>query len=293
VERLSCSIFILDACTLINILHIDEDDMLFNEMQKHKMFIAEEVMNEVKRNAKNKFRLYDTYNVSYEDSEPEEIDEKINILNRYMVKNDIIERDCHDMFDEIKKFAITHKSNGELLSSCLSLLKSREENHLVNFYTDDYPAKNKFKSLFDYQQIGYIHDSVDLLLYLYWSSNKMTLRNLSNFVSSLSYEYSIERKYLLEQIRSRKETIHRLKRDKKIVVLLSKLEHALETLNMGGINLIRDELYLHKRNYGDLIKLLESFSQIFTIENILGSDYFSKIKDTMNWLKKYEILKLN
>ena len=292
-ERMNCSILVLDACTIINLLHIDENNMLFEELIKHKIYIAEEVISEVKRNANNKFQLLDSYKVTYEKDKVEEIKENVSFLIRYKVGNNEIEKDCGNFFNDVKRFANYNKRNGEFLSSCLALLKSREENHLVNFYSDDYPATRTFQNLFDYQKIGFIQDSVDLLLYLFWTSSKISKKYLQNFVSLLLYEYSIELKLLLDQVRKRKSTIQKLRKDKKIINLLYRLENSLETINLKGINQIREELFQKRRNYPDLYNLLESFSKIFELENREGQDLFTKLKNTKEWLNKFEVLKLN
>ena len=42
--------FILDACTLINIFRIDEDEILYSHLQSYNIKIAEIVLDEVKKN---------------------------------------------------------------------------------------------------------------------------------------------------------------------------------------------------------------------------------------------------
>lgn len=290
---MNCSIIIFDACSIINLLHIDEDDMLFKEIKKHKIFIAEEVMHEVKRNANNKFRLLDTYDVSYEKDKVDEIEEKINFLIRYKITNAQIKKDCGSLLEEIKKFTKYYKYNGEFLSSCLSLIKSREENHLVNFYTDDYPATKAFQTYFGFQKIGVIQDSVDLLMYLYWTSENITLKNLKNYLSLLLYEYSIELTLLLDQIRKRKTTIQRLTKDKKIMSLLNELENALANLRFFKINKLKNEIMSFKRQIPDLCDMLNSFSKIFEVDNQGEDNLFMKIRNTSDWVNKYKIFKIN
>ena len=41
--------FILDACTLINIFRIDEDEILYSHLQSYNIKIAEIVLDEVKK----------------------------------------------------------------------------------------------------------------------------------------------------------------------------------------------------------------------------------------------------
>jgi len=290
---MSCSVFIFDACTLINLFHIDEDYMLFNEIQKHNIYIAEEVINEVKKNAFNKYRLLDIYKVSYDADKKEEIDYKISALIKFQVKNKKIKTDCGVLFDENKKFNNYYKLNGEFISSCLALIKSRERNHPANFYTDDYPALKAFQTYFNFQKIGVIQDSVDLLMYLYWTSESITLKNLKNFLSLLLYEYSIELTLLLDQIRKRKTTIQRLTKDKKIMSLLNELENALANLRFFKINKLKNEIMSFKRQIPYLCDMLDSFSKIFEVDNQGEDNLFMKIRNTSDWVNKYEIFKIN
>lgn len=290
---MSRSIFIFDACSLINLFHIDEDDLLYNEILKHNIFIAEEVINEVKRNVFRKFKLLDTYKISYEDEKKDEINEKIGSLIRFQVENKRIIEECGNLFEECKKFNKYYKVNGEFISTCLALLKSRKENHIAHFYTDDYPAIKTLQNYFNYQKIGFIQDSVDLLIFLYWSSAKINLPKLKNFLSLLLYEYNIELKLLLEQIRNRKEVIQRLIKDKNLSRLLYELEYSLSTFKLNKLSKIKSDIMNYKKMIPDFITMFDSFSKIFEIENDCDENLFGKIKNSIGWLNDYEILKLH
>lgn len=292
---MSCGIFIFDACSLINLFHIDEDNLLYNEILRHNIYIAEEVINEVKKNALKKFYLLDAYRISYDNDKKDEINIKIASLIRFKVLNKEIENECGSLFGENKRFNNYYKYNGEFISSCLALIKSREQNHLTHFYTDDYPATMKLKDYYNYQKIGFIQDSVDLLIYLYWTSSKISLRNLKDFLSLLLYEYNIELKLLLEQIRNRKESIRKITKDKKLIILLEKLEKMFSTFTFNGLNKTRLEILNYRKKIPDFCKTLDSFPRIYEIENENENDInlLSKIRKSIDWLNTYEILKIN
>lgn len=291
---MSCSIFVFDACTVINLLHIDEDDILFTEIQKHQIYIAEEVINEIKKNAFKKYSMLDTFQISYEHEKIEDIKYKISKLIRYQVLNDTIIKDLGTLCAENKDFNANYfKMNGEYFSSCLALLKCREENHLAIFYSDDYPATKKYQKYFEYQSIGFIQDSVDLLMFLYWTSKSINKIKLKKFLSSLYSEYAIELRLLLEQIRSRRPNIQKIYKDGKLLSILLRLERSLSELQFHELNIIKSDLLVYKTKVPDLIKILESLGKLFEVHDQKQSDLFIKIKNTKDWINKYEVLKLN
>lgn len=208
---------VLDACSLINLIHIDEDDYLIKEIKKRIQFlISGEVYKELENNITKKFKIYDLNNIRYDYEEVKRVKDKVIRFVPFQVKNKEIEKDLGDLFLKIGT-AIDYKGkyNGEYYSTALSLIKSRENESKYFFYTDDFGAKSDYKIFFEYQQIGQINDSVDLLIFLYWNSESFTLSLLKMYLSSLAYQYSIELKCLTDKLQDMRETLPlKLRRDK-------------------------------------------------------------------------------
>ena len=77
-------------------------------------------------------------------------------------------KDVEDLVELVREISnYSKRANGELYSSALSLYLSRMEMEKVLFYTDDFPAKSDFRSCFECQQMGFIGDTVDLLVFLH------------------------------------------------------------------------------------------------------------------------------
>lgn len=180
---------VFDACTVINLLSIDDDDCLLLKAirkatvidEKVNFFIAEFVENEIKVNLIKRFPDKDNRDV---------LMQKLRENRVLYYNNDIINDLSTDFWDQIKDFAHhTKRENGELYSTALALLLSRLNKRRVTFYTDDYPAKEEFYPFFRYQQIGSIEDTVDLLLFLHWSNENFTLIKLISKLRDLKAYY--------------------------------------------------------------------------------------------------------
>ena len=152
------SILVLDACTIVNLARIDEDDFLEDKVKALKAYAVAFVLDEVKKRyvPSDKTSKRQIFLVPYwggltriENKDVEELVESVRTVSGY-----------------------SQRPNGELYSTALSLYLSRMEGEKVLFFTDDFPAKADFNSCFEFQQIGYIGDSVDLLVTLYWLSPK-------------------------------------------------------------------------------------------------------------------------
>lgn len=131
--------FILDACTLINIFRIDEDEILYSHLQSYNIKIAEIVLDEVKKNI-------------FKNGWSKEISDRIDKSLSYLMlcvkqNNEIVSNIKAENCDEIKEFTHHHKSDGEYYSLLLSLYLSRYEMTHINLYTDDKPATDQFREL--------------------------------------------------------------------------------------------------------------------------------------------------
>ena len=169
---------VLDACTIVNLARIDEDCFLEDQMRALKTNAVSTVLDEVKAH--------------YEPSDKAS-KRQLHVPPYWggLTKHD--DTAIAGETDKVRAFSdYTKKSNGELYSTALSLVLSRCESEKVLFYTDDFPAKDDFLLFFDFQQIGYIGDSVDLLIFLYWKSPSGTFSGdeLKKYLTALRGEYA-------------------------------------------------------------------------------------------------------
>lgn len=272
--------FILDACTLINLLRIDENEILYKHLSSYNIHIAETVFIEFKNNifkngyTKEMHERIDRYLPSF--SKLIELDE--NIRNNINGINDTY---C----DRVQELTQHNKYDGELYSLLLSLYLSRYEMTHVNFYTDDKPAMNQFQEYFKIQQLGMMGDSVDLLLYMFCHSDNISEIDFRRFLESLKSEYSIRERIFVKKIEEYRTKITNIKPRKDIV---TKLNCIIYNYNSGEY----DKLY-------KAIEELESVQdkeirQIIRLHRPLRSSTYivSRVNEIQTMLKKYNIFKI-
>ncbi len=286
---------VLDACSLINLIHIDDDDYLIKEIKKRIQFlISGEVYKELENNITKKFKIYDLNNIRYNYEEIKRVKDKVIRFVPFQVKNEEIEKDLGDLFRKIGT-AIDYKGkyNGEYYSTALSLIKSRENESKYFFYTDDFGVKSDYNIFFVYQQIGQINDSVDLLIFLYWNSESFTLSLLKMYLSSLAYQYSIELKCLTDKLQDMRETLPlKLRRDKTLSKLLFILIGKIKKFEFEGIGKIKEELFISKSKYKLVCQVLKQYYKVFELENKQKENLLTKAIRTIKYLDKNEIYKL-
>ena len=217
---------VLDTCTIFNILRIDnEDEFLYKKLKGLNLHISDYVYNEAQRNINYKPFLKE---------QKDYITQQLPSFAKHIVSPD--EKIKTDFFDSLKKFCNYIKEDGELHSTLLSLYICRKEGTRLFFYTDDFPAKKQFDPYFSYQQIGTIGDSVDLLLFLFWSVSDFKEKQLKDYLQSLRSEYAIPLRNFSKEIELKKDLwLNSKPRDKKLRENLHKIE-------TGGINLEFDIL---------------------------------------------------
>lgn len=188
---------VFDACALINLLIIDDGDLLLNAVNRlsaiegeEKICVSETVMHEIRVNLGKRKDNKEEYT---------EIIRKISLRVKVYYDINLVNHFPKDYIHEIKDFlGYKKKDNGELFSTALSLLLSRKERHHVIFYTDDFPAKEDFTYYFNYQQIGYIADTVDLLIFLYWHDDSISYNTLKQKLNNLRSCYLTDFKEIKE-----------------------------------------------------------------------------------------------
>ncbi len=197
------SLLVLDACTIVNLARIDEEEFLEDKIKGLKAFAVEKAIDEVKKryvpSDENSTRLLHQapYWGGIMRFENKEVENTVSLVKAFL---------------DYRK-----KPNGELYSAALSLNLSRMENEKVLFYTDDNPAKSTFGPFFEFQQMGYIGDSVDLLVFLYWLSpaGQFSKEELEKYLSSLRAEYILKLKDLQKTMNSYASTLISSKKELK------------------------------------------------------------------------------
>lgn len=270
---------VIDACTLINLLRIDEDDnFLYKHLKSLEVHVAETVYNEIKKNI---------FKNAISETDEKRIDILLPLLPSEFefhldegVKKDV----GNEFFEQICSFSgHTKKFNGELISSVLALVLSRCEESKVCFLTDDFPAKEEFIPFFTIQQIGLIEDSIDLLLMLHWSKSDFTKIKLENALSDLKAEYNRTQSAFVGRIVRLKSNFKKGSASRRI------------------IESIEDSFY-NKRDIDEYKKCLKDIERVNDkeIKECLSAFYnlskqpeiVEKIDVTLNKLKELEIYKL-
>lgn len=182
------NVVVLDACTIVNLARIDEGNFIEDKVRVLKPYAVEKVIDEVKE------RYVPTSRATTR---------KLHLVPYWGGLTRLEDKEVEEMAMAIRAFLnYQKKPNGELYSAALSLLLSRLAGEKVLFYTDDNPAKREFTSYFDFQQTGYIGDTVDLLVFLYWLSPQGTFSKdeLEKFLTALRGEYVSKLKELQKKI---------------------------------------------------------------------------------------------
>lgn len=267
---------VLDTCTIINLLRIDEDDeFLFKNLRKLNLNISDCVYNEAQRNVNKK---------PLTKEQKDYIVQQLPSLAKISNPDDKIK---NDYFDELKKFCNCTKENGELHSTLLSLHICRNEGTRLFFYTDDFPAKRQFSPYFSYQQIGTIGDSVDLLLFLFWLISDFNEKRLKRYLQNLYSEYVTPLKKFSSKITINKDSWIKSKpKDKKLWENLLKIETGCNDLNFTLINEAIAFFKTNKSNYKEINDIIKDYPDIDTETEITV-----KIKDIRGKLDKYKVCK--
>jgi|APTNR8051073442_1049403.scaffolds.fasta_scaffold00930_5 hypothetical protein len=268
--------YILDACTLINLLHIDEDEFLLKRLKKLRIKIAPKVFEEVLGNAYQKIkRLPNEEKNSYQ----KYLDSQIAQFRVFLSK----ESDFLLPEEDMEKILGYSKKNGEFHSTRLAFSISRMEETKVFFVTDDQPAKSFFQPIFQFHQVGYVEDNVDLLTLLYWLNDDFKKNHFSNFLSKLYSEYAQNLDELIGMFRNLfsnfPQTLLRDPHRNKLRMLIDKLEGH----KFVGLSVLWKELAGWKK-IPALTKVLKDYEFILELES--GStDLLEKISTLKNQLK--------
>ena len=276
------NISVLDACTVINILRIDDDNYLSDILLRNvSLNIDQIVYDEISRNIKK-------------NPLSEETRKRIEmVLPSFIVKiNKEIEipKDLGSQYyDELIKFSKhIKKENGELVSTALSLILSRENNSKVVFYTDDFPAKEQFALYFQYQQIGFIGDSVDLLLSLFCAESTFTLVLLKEYLSRLKGEYNCDLVNFCKDFESLSSSL--TPRERKDKNLYDNIQYIIQGYYRNSQNLLKGIYFFSENKKYDKVN---DIINKYDVTNLTStSSIITKINNVLEYIDNYHIFKV-
>ncbi len=285
---------VFDACTIINMIHLDmmeKENFLLNKLGEHFEYkISDIVFSEVERNKER--RITKGKNRK---REKDDIESRISVLRSGSIINLQLEKDCGDKFiEDIEKKSNYQKRNGEFSSVCLSLCLSRCNFERLTFYTDDYPAKKHFSPFFENQQIGYIADSVDLLVFLYWKDPDIKEENLEKMLSELYSFFSIKVSVFEKKVQEFRLSINS-SQNKNAIRPLNELEKKLRKKQLSGINQLKNQIKQNlstKKLRNTFNKLTDDYHEVFSLENSSDRGMLKKISDARCHLDEEFIYKI-
>lgn len=266
----------LDACTIINLIHIDEDEFLLNKLDNLNYFIPEEVFNEVKRKVKFKIdELFRRKELSKEDYRNylSKIDSYLLRFRGKIISNQSITDELGVYYyDSIKKIASYKKEvNGELISASCALYYSRILLSKILFFTDDFIAKDDFKDFFLYQQIGQIKDTVDLIILLYWleiEKDKIAFSStdLSKYLNNLFVEYFYPMSFLKADLNDFLNSIKIQSKNNTILKTeIAKTLKYIQDVNLTELHKMYKKVEMDKHQR-ELLKVFKKYDDIFILD---------------------------
>lgn len=258
--------YIIDACTVINLLHIDEDEFLLKKLRKLEFVLCKEVYDEIHKNVFNKLQKTTPY--------PKEKHKEIEIKLNYFRERIQSDESYKDLDEVISKLLNYSKKNGEYQSMLLSFYLNTFNGTRVLFFTDDSPAKKEFTPYLNHHKIGYIEDSVDLLITLYRHNDGFTTSDLKRFLSLLYHEYASDIGALEKEIQAFEIPKSEI-RNKELATMLSSLRQSIKKLELEEVAKLYLQVAEDKKKYISIYDILIKFSDFF--RNEISSDFLTKI----------------
>lgn len=275
---------VLDACTILNLLRIDDEDsdFLLKLITNWRLCLPETVFIETKRH------------VGLDPNLKEKNDHILLAINQQFdhrkTMDDDIKKDLTaEEFENVIKFSGHNKrENGELYCVALALVKSREEDDVVTVYTDDYKAIEEFQGFYRYHRIGNMGDTLDLLTMLYWSTPDSVFQSTlyRSFLENLRAEYNrhlyaLEKTindYLEQKKKSKCNDNDLMENLNKIVVGYHKPDMAMMETGV--------RFFQAGSKYKDVKKMVENIN----VKNV--NRQMERITEHIKRLKDYPIFKL-
>lgn len=297
-KQITC---ILDACTIINLIHIDRDEELCKNLNNINYYLCEKVFDEVRLNVFKSIERKKKKNELKENFEEikSEIEQKLNYFRNNLYYNSRIESEySKTFFNDVATWSNYTKKNGEFYSSALALFLSRLidqdsfEGIKLSFHTDDFPAKKEFEDFFQYHQIGHIEDTVDLLILLYRLNEKITKNKLEHLLSELFAQYATDVSEMKNLLNKEISNIPKaLIRDKEYKIKLSSLIFKLNNLKFEGCRELRDWFYNKRKKYPKINIITTEYNSVFDLETD-STNLLEKIKLTKAKINVVPIFKI-
>jgi hypothetical protein len=291
-EKLINITCILDACTVINLIHIDEDEFLMQKLQKLDIHVCEKVFDEINKNIRVKENKMDFSS----SEEKEAFIKNLGIQVAHIRSKKVLHENYLDenIEDKVKTITTYSKPNGEFYSTVLAFHLSSFEEKKVYFITDDGPAHDEFKEIFQFHQIGNIEDSTDLLMLLYRLNADFRKVELLNFFSKLKAEYAFDVRNLLVKVKTfRNETVPtKYLRDNNFKSNINKIEKALDDYNFSEFIKIKEDICMKRASYKDFIEILEHYPSINELATKTENSLFQKTKNYTTALEKQDIYRI-
>jgi len=262
---------ILDACTIINFLHIDEDEFLIKQLKANNFNICKKVFEETNKNVFNKFKS----NFQSRNTEIKDKIKEIEITLNYFRERIYYPEDYFQLTEEVATLTKYSKENGEFISVLLSYYLSKYEELAIVFHTDDFPAKKYFSPFFKSESIGIINDSIDLLLLLYNNNAGFTNNDLKKYFSSLYSEYTFALSGLIKGI-TEFQIPRTLIKNREFRVTLEEIRKNLNSLDILNLISLYYKVEESKREYKQLYDILNKYDYFF--KQKISSSYLEKIK---------------
>lgn len=288
---------ILDACSVINLIHIDEDDFLLKKLENLDVKIHERVFSEINKHVYKKLDLESKSKYSNKETIEEKrkvVDQRLSYYRGMQVLQSIIDNDFGEKFAErLQKLIDYAKDNGELHSTSLALYLSRTEDKKVYFYTDDYPANEEFTPFYNFQQIGHIKDSVDLLVLLFWLNETFTLHELKQVLNRLRSEYATDIASLEKSLKDYSSNLDAsfVRANSDIRKKLHEFIDKLSKHNFTDLSEYRLFFERKRSSCKPIISIIEEYPSVFELENA-SKNILQKIQSTLKSLEIYPVQKL-
>jgi len=282
-------IILLDACTLINILYINENECITKLLKKLNFFIAEKVYEETKKNLFARFTLIQKDDEDFKNKLQTHL---LNLSSNIITNNKIQDlTDSNFINDALKVFNYRNR-NGEFFSSAYSLFLSRVYDTKVVFFTDDYPARQHFSKYFEFQKIGYVEDIVDLLVFLSTMSNSFTTRALINYFTSILSSYNSQIVSLRKELEKfRNNLTFQQKKDSFLRNNLTSLLKKLSNFELDGIKNYQNKF--DSRKYPALASIIKNYTSVFEINSESREAMINKVNNIKRLLEEQKLYKFN
>jgi hypothetical protein len=285
INNITC---ILDACSVINLIHIDEDDFILKRLKHLNIFICEKVFKEIGGNVYSKIEKLKKSQEREGDieSKKKQIDITLSFFRSLQVSNEKILADFGDnFFDIISENSSYTKPNGEFYSTALAIYLASTIPTKLFFHTDDCPAKEALGNFFSLQQIGLIEDTSDLLVLLYRLDESFDINQLDKLLSALFSEYAAEVSALEKRLLEVKSALPlNLRKDRNFTIALDKMLLKLKTHDFTELSNLKSYFFENKTRNKIICDILNLYDNVFYLESN-SSDLLKKISNLRKSIK--------